>query len=48
MTVGKKENGWQLVREEVMYNLYEWPLVTLRTGAKSGVCVISTSPSIIL
>ena len=47
MAVGKKENGWQLIWEEVMYNLYEWPLVTLRTGTKSGVGVISTSPSII-
>ena len=48
MAVGVKENRWQLIREGGMYNLHEWPLVTLRTGVKSGVGVISTCPLIIL
>ena len=48
VAVGMKENRWQLIREGVMYNLYEWLLVTLTTKVKSGVGVISTSPSIIL
>ena len=40
VAVGKKENRWQSILEKGINSLYEWPLVTLKPGIKSGAAVI--------